>query len=195
MSQLIHKELPVYSFPSKDAFYAWLGMHHTLDQGFWLRYYKKGTDIPSIKHTDAVDVALCWGWIDGLINRYDEQSYLVRFTKRKSKSVWSQVNRANVERLIASGEMQPQGLAHVTAAKSDGRWDAAYAGQSTMDVPDHFKQLLAENPEAETFYANLSKANKYAIAFRIATAVGAEKQNRVMESMLQMLLERRTFHE
>jgi len=124
--QLTHKELPVYSFSNAAEFEKWLSKNHEQNTGFWFRFYKKATNIPTVQMGDAVDIALCWGWIDGLINGYDEQSYLIRFTPRRPKSVWSKINVAKVEKLIAEGRMQPSGLIHVNNAKADGRWDKAY---------------------------------------------------------------------
>jgi uncharacterized protein YdeI (YjbR/CyaY-like superfamily) len=125
----VHKNLPVYSFATIDEFHAWLSQNYVRESAFWLRFYKKASGIPTVQTGEAVDEALCYGWIDGLINRYDEESYLVRFTPRRPKSVWSQVNVAKVEALIASGRMQPSGQAHVDSAKSDGRWAAAYSSK------------------------------------------------------------------
>jgi len=151
MAKLIYKDLEIASFKSKDAFYRWLGKNHEREIGFWLRYYKKGTDVPSVVHTDAVDLALCWGWIDGLINKYDEQSYLVRYTPRRPKSVWSKVNVYKVQKLIESGLMQPQGLAQVEAAKADGRWHASYASQVTIELPKEFVQQINREKETRNF--------------------------------------------
>jgi uncharacterized protein YdeI (YjbR/CyaY-like superfamily) len=128
-SEFTYRDLPIYAFKTAQEFEAWLSKNYSREAGFWLRYYKKATGIPSIQSSEAVDVALCYGWIDGLLNTYDEESYLVRFTQRRPKSVWSQVNVAKVEKLIAEGRMQPSGLAHVDAAKADGRWAAAYSSK------------------------------------------------------------------
>lgn len=124
--QLIHKDLPVHAFATSEEFEEWLSQNYQQPTGFWMRLYKKATKLPTIQMTDAVDSALCYGWIDGLINAYDEQSYVIRFTPRRPKSVWSKINVAKVEKLIAEGRMQPSGLAHVESAKADGRWDKAY---------------------------------------------------------------------
>ena len=126
-----HKDLPVYSFASQQDFDDWLSENCARETGFWLRYYKKATKKPTVHSSEAVDVALCYGWIDGLLNTYDEESYLVRFTPRRPKSVWSKVNVAKVEKLIAEGRMQPSGLVHVDSAKADGRWAAAYSSKKS----------------------------------------------------------------
>lgn len=130
-SEFSHKDLPVYAFQTQQAFWIWLSKNYDRKSGFWLRFYKKATQIPTIQVGEAVDVALCFGWIDGLLNTCDEQSYLVRFTPRRPKSIWSQVNVAKVEKLIAEGQMQPSGKEHVDAAKIDGRWAAAYSSKKT----------------------------------------------------------------
>ena len=193
--RLMHKELPVYSFSDKQSFYAWLAENHRSGSGgFWLRYYKKASQKPTITHDEAVDVAICWGWIDGLLNKYDDESYVVRYTPRRPKSVWSKVNVARVERLIASGEMQPSGLEHVEAAKADGRWDAAYAGQATMQTPQAFMDLLATDPQALTFYESLDKANKYAVDYRLATAIGPERAAHVCQKMFERMQSGQKFH-
>lgn len=131
VSEFMHKELPVYSFETEQDFYDWISKNHEKQKGFWMRYYKKKTNIPGIQVGEAVDVALCFGWIDGLLNTYDDESYLVRFTPRRPKSVWSQINVGKVEKLIAEGRMQPSGLSHVESAKSDGRWAAAYSSKKS----------------------------------------------------------------
>jgi uncharacterized protein YdeI (YjbR/CyaY-like superfamily) len=192
---LWHKELPVYSFTNKHSFYVWLAENYSKSsKGFWLRYYKKASQKPTITHNEAVDVAICWGWIDGLLNKYDDESYVVRYTPRRPKSVWSKVNVARVERLMASGEMQPSGLVHVETAKADGRWDAAYAGQSTMKALQAFKNLLATDAKALAFYQSLNKANRYAIDYRLATAVGPEKQALVRQKMFERMQTGKKYH-
>ncbi len=125
--EFIHKNLPVYAFTNEQEFENWLSVNYALKQGFWLRFYKKATKIPTVQYGESVDTALCYGWIDGLLNSYNEESYLVRFTPRRPKSVWSKVNVAKVEKLIAENRMKPSGLVHIESAKLDGRWAAAYS--------------------------------------------------------------------
>ncbi len=187
MSTSTYKELPVVSFITQEEFYTWLGTHHESQQPFWLRYHKKGTNKPCIAHTDAVDVALCWGWIDGLLNTYDEESYVVRFTPRRKKSVWSKINVEKIERLTTEGRMQPSGLAQVKTAKADGRWDAAYAGQATIELPESFLQKLTADARAKAAYDGLTKAQKYPYAFKLATVVGEEKRQKLEEKLLEDL--------
>ncbi len=194
MSKLIHKDLEVFSFESKADFYNWLGENYAREAGFWLRYFKVNSGKKSIIYNDSVDVALCWGWIDGLKNKYDDESYIVRYTPRRAKSIWSKVNVAKVEKLIAEKLMQPSGLKHIEAAKADGRWDAAYGGQSSTEVPSEFIKLIETDKTAKDFYDSLDKANKYAIAFRIATAVGDAKKGKIMQKMFEMLKNGKAFH-
>lgn len=130
-SKFTHKELPVYSFESKQDFWDWLSDNYQSTTGFWLQFYKKASKIRTVEYVDAIEVALCFGWIDGLLNSYDDTSYLLRFTQRRPKSVWSKVNVAKVEKLISEGRMQPSGLSHVNSAKEDGRWAAAYSSKKT----------------------------------------------------------------
>jgi len=125
-AKLTHKDLPIYSFENEADFWNWLSKNYQQSTSFWLRFYKKESKVPSIHYDEAVDVALCFGWIDGLANKYDEESYLVRYTPRRPKSVWSKINVAKVNKLIDQERMQPSGLAKVDAAKEDGRWKAAY---------------------------------------------------------------------
>ena len=187
MHSLTYKDLPVVSFKTQEAFYEWLGKHNESQKSFWMRYYKKGTNKPCLAHTDAVDVALCWGWIDGLLNTYDEESYVVRFTPRRKKSIWSKINVEKIERLTAEGQMQPSGLAHVEAAKADGRWEAAYAGQATIELPKSFIGKLAKHPKAQAVYDSLTKAQKYPYAFKLATVVGEEKRLKLEDKLLKDL--------
>jgi uncharacterized protein YdeI (YjbR/CyaY-like superfamily) len=191
---LIHKDLPVISFTSEAEFDTWLSQHYTDTTGFWLRYYKKGSNRETIIHDKAVDVALCWGWIDGLSNKYDDISYLVRFTPRRPKSIWSKVNVAKVERLIEAGRMQPSGLVQVEKAKADGRWDLAYQPASKMEVPTDFIELIKQDPETYAFYCSLNKTNLYAIGFRLTTISDPKKRAAKMNQLADMLKRKEKIH-
>jgi uncharacterized protein YdeI (YjbR/CyaY-like superfamily) len=184
---LTHKELPVISFKTAQKFYAWLKVNHTKEQSFWLRFYKKNSGIASLIRDEAVDTALCWGWIDGLINKYDDESYLLRFTPRRPKSIWSKINVAKIEKLTKFGLMQPNGLAQVEKAKADGRWDRAYEPASKMEVPADFIKLIKKDKIAYSFYQTLNKANTYTIAFRLTTIVDGEKRKQKMNQLFDML--------
>ena len=191
---LIHKELPVISFNSAENFYVWLKVNHAKEQGFWLRLYKKNSGVATITRDEAVDTALCWGWIDGLINKYDDESYLLRFTPRRPKSVWSKINVAKIERLTKLGLMQPSGLAQVEKAKTDGRWDKAYGSASEMVVPADFIKMIKKDKIAYSYYQTLNKANTYAIAFRLATVVDAEKRKQKMNQLFEMLKNKKAIY-
>jgi uncharacterized protein YdeI (YjbR/CyaY-like superfamily) len=191
---LIHKELPVIAFKTGTKFYAWLKINHAKKQGFWLRFYKKNSGIVSITPDEAVDTALCWGWIDGLINKYDEESYLLRFTPRRPKSVWSKINVAKIEKLTKLGVMQPSGLEQVEKAKADGRWDKAYEPASKIEMPADFIKLIKKDKTAYLFYQTLNRANIYAIAFRLTTIVDAEKRKQKMKQLFEMLKNKKVMY-
>lgn len=163
-------ELPILAFESATAFERWLAEQIGLSNGLWLRIAKKGSGVASVNYDEALEVALCYGWIDGQKKSFDEQHWLQKFTPRRARSVWSQVNRAKAEALIASGRMQPVGLAEVERAKADGRWEAAYASQRTMEVPADLARALTANPVAQAFFDTLNSANRYAILWRVQTA-------------------------
>ncbi len=178
---------PVIAFANVDAFREWLRAHHSEHAGIWLRYFKKASGQPTIVHLEAVQEALCWGWIDGQARPYDEMSWLVKFTPRGRRSIWSQVNIGHIERLTAAGRMQPAGLAVVEAAKADGRWDAAYASTSNFVMPENFMSALAKKPKALAFFESLTKANRYSIYFRLHTAKRPETRAKRMKDFLAML--------
>jgi uncharacterized protein YdeI (YjbR/CyaY-like superfamily) len=184
---LTHKDLPVLSFPDSHEMYVWLAQNHNQTTGFWLRYYKKGSGIATVVHTNAVDMALCWGWIDGLINKYDDVSYVVRFTPRRAKSIWSKVNVAKVERLIAQDLMQTSGLAHIEAAKADGRWDTAYEPSSKMIVPADFLLELEKDKVAHDFFLILDKTNLYPIGFRLTPIIDPVKRSKKISQIIAQL--------
>jgi uncharacterized protein YdeI (YjbR/CyaY-like superfamily) len=191
---LIHKELPVISFKTAEKFHAWLKVNHAKEQGFWLRFYKKNSGIASIVRDEAVDTALCWGWIDGLINKYDDESYLLRFTPRRPKSIWSKINVAKIEKLTKLGLMQSSGLEQVEKAKADGRWDRAYEPPSKITVPEDFIKLIKKDKMAYSFYLTLNKTNTYAIAFRLATIVNPDKRKQKMTQLFEMLKNKKAIY-
>lgn len=190
---MLPTDLPILSFQNQLEWADWLDKNHTR-KGIWLRLYKKDTSIPSISYPEALESALCYGWIDGQKRRYDEQSYLQRFTQRRPKSVWSKINTQHVERLIREDRMQPPGLAAVEAAKADGRWAAAYDSPSTMKIPDDFLQEIAKNKKAKAFFDTLNKTNLYAIAYRLQTAKKPETVEKRKRVILEMLKKGETFY-
>jgi uncharacterized protein YdeI (YjbR/CyaY-like superfamily) len=167
MSAKSQGDLPVILFEQPKDWAEWLDKHHGNAAGLWLRLAKKASGIQSITYQEALEVALCYGWIDGQKNSYDESSWLQKFTPRGAKSIWSKINREKAEKLIEDGQMKPAGLKAVEAAKQDGRWEAAYDSFSRATVPDDFQAELAKNPEAKAFFETLNRQNRYAILFRI----------------------------
>ncbi len=188
--RLVGKDgLPVVAFETKQAFYEWLLANHDTAKGVWVRYYKKTSGVETIVWEEAVEVALCFGWIDGIANKYDEASYINRLVPRRPRGTWSKKNCATAERLIAEGLMQPTGLAEVTRAKADGRWEAAYDSPKDMKMPQDFLDALEELPAAKAHFSALNKTNRYAIAFSLHTAKKPETRERRMQKLLAMLAE------
>ncbi|MGH9174285.1 MAG: YdeI/OmpD-associated family protein [Vicinamibacterales bacterium] len=188
------QEPPTIAFASREAWAAWLDEHQTDTQGVWLKIAKVATGIESVTHPEALEVALCYGWIDGLRRSFDEQYYLQRFTPRRPRSRWSQVNCGKVMELIETGKMQPAGLREVERAKADGRWEAAYAAQSAATVPADLQAALDANDSARAFFATLDSRNRYAILHRIQGAKRSETRARRIEQFVTMLSEQRKLY-
>ncbi len=184
----------IKTFASQAVFRAWLAAHHADTDGIWLRMYKKGTGVASVTYDQALDVALCYGWIDGQLKSYDDESYIQKFTPRRTRSNWSKRNTEHVARLIKSGEMRAAGLREVEAAKADGRWAAAYDAPSQATLPQDFLRELKKDATAYAYFKTLSKANVYAIAYRLQTAKKPETRERRMKQILLMLSEGKKFH-
>ena len=180
-------DLPTLPFESKKKWSAWLAKQHDKSAGVWLKLSKKDSDIPSVTYEEALDVALCYGWIDGQKKGFDDQYWLQKFVPRGPKSIWSKINTEKAERLIASGEMKPAGLKAIEAAKQDGRWDKAYQGQKTISVPEDFQAALDKNKKAKTFFATLNSVNRYAILFRIHNAKKPETRAKRIQQFVEML--------
>ncbi len=178
MAPVVPDPQRIKSFRSDAAFETWLKTHHAREPELWIKIHKKDSGLPSVTAPQALDVALCWGWIDGLRKAFDSQSFLQRYSPRRPRSVWSQVNRDNVARLTAAGRMTPHGQRQVDAAKADGRWDAAYApirSASRETVPADLRAAIEANPRARKTFATLGRYNLFALAFRIShmkTATG-----------------------
>ena len=181
-------------FKSAKAFETWLKQHHATSAGLWLKIAKRGADEPSVTYPEAVEVALCWGWIDGQKKGLDEQYFLQRFTPRRARSVWSKVNVDKVEALIKEGRMQAPGLAQVEAAKADARWVRAYDGARTSLVPEDLIAALDAAPMAKAFFSTINAANRYAVLWRIQTAVKAETRARRIAQLVEMLARGETVH-
>jgi uncharacterized protein YdeI (YjbR/CyaY-like superfamily) len=186
------KELPILPFAAVRLWEQWLLEHHAQLDGVWIRMAKKASAIASVTHEEALDVALCYGWIDGQRKTDDSRFFLQKFTPRRPKSLWSKRNITKVAGLTAEGRMQPAGLAEVEAAKQDGRWEAAYASSKHMAVPEDFLKALENNKPAQAFFNTLNKSNVYAIAWRLETAKKPETRQRRFNALLA-LLERGAF--
>jgi uncharacterized protein YdeI (YjbR/CyaY-like superfamily) len=186
--------LPIVTFPSREAWAAWLDEHHTDSVGVWLAVPKKGAGEVGVSYAEALEVALCYGWIDGQKGKLDERFWLQRFAPRRPRSIWSRVNRDKALALIARSEMQPAGLREVERAQADGRWEAAYEPPSAMTVPDDLQAALAGNPAAAAFFAALDRTNRYAILHRIQTAKKPETRSRRIETFVAMLAEGKKLH-
>jgi uncharacterized protein YdeI (YjbR/CyaY-like superfamily) len=180
-------ELPVLPFANKKKWSAWLAKQHEKSKGIWLQLAKKDSGIASVTYEEAVEAALCYGWIDGQKKGYDDKFWLQKFTPRGPKSIWSKINTEKVERLIASGEMQPAGLKAVEAARSDGRWDAAYASQRNISVPEDLQAALDQNTKAKASFSTLKSAERYSILFRIQTAKKPETRAKRIQQCIEML--------
>jgi uncharacterized protein YdeI (YjbR/CyaY-like superfamily) len=180
----------IKAFKSEAAFDAWMRRNHSRETEIWLRIYKKGSGTPSVTHAQALDVALCWGWIDGIRKALDEESFLQRYSPRRSRSLWSQVNREHVGRLTGAGRMQPAGQRQVDAARADGRWDAAYApmrSASAATIPDDLRAAIAANPRAEKTFRSLGRQNLFSLAFRTNTMKTPAGRARKIASLVAML--------
>jgi uncharacterized protein YdeI (YjbR/CyaY-like superfamily) len=181
-------------FPSQQAFAQWLAEHHDRSDGVWLRHAKKGAPVPSVTYQEALEVALCFGWIDGQKRSLDATHYLQRWTPRRARSLWSKVNREKVLRYIEEGKMQPSGLAEIERAKRDGRWDAAYDSPSTASVPPELLAAFADHPGAAEFFATLNSQNRYAVVFRVQTAKKLETKLRKAQEYAAMLARHEVLH-
>jgi uncharacterized protein YdeI (YjbR/CyaY-like superfamily) len=186
MAPVIVDPAKVREFASSEAFDTWLAEHHQSADEIWIRIFKKASGKPTITPVEAIDVVLCWGWIDAIRKSWDEQSFVQRYVPRGRKSVWSQINRDNVARLIAEGRMTEHGLRHVDAAKADGRWDAAY--KIGMEAPADLIAAIEASPAARATYLTLSSQNRFALTFRlgnIKTPAGRDKKIRTFVDMLE----------
>jgi len=180
-------ELPILPFASKKKWADWLAKQHDKSTGVWLKLAKKGSEIPSVTYDETVDVALCYGWIDGQKKGLDDKYWLQKFTPRAARSIWSKINTEKAEKLIKSGEMKPAGLKAIEAAKLDGRWEAAYESQKNISVPDDFQAALNKSPKARVFFATLNSVNRYAILFRIHNVKKAETRLRRIQRFVEIL--------
>jgi uncharacterized protein YdeI (YjbR/CyaY-like superfamily) len=190
----IKRDLPVLAFKSQPAWDEWLASRPATAKGLWLKLAKKSSGVASVSKAEAIDTALCHGWIDGQLDSFDDDFWLIRFTQRQSTSKWSEKNRSRALELIAQKLMRPAGLREIDRAKKDGRWDAAYAPQSTAEVPDDLRAVLAVNRKAGRFFEQLDGANRYSILYRIHTAKKSETRAARIATFVAMLAEGKTIH-
>jgi uncharacterized protein YdeI (YjbR/CyaY-like superfamily) len=181
-------------FATQRAFEAWLRKNCATSEGVWLLIAKPGADKATVTYPEAVEVALCYGWIDGQKKALDAQHWLQRFSPRRARSLWSKANRTKVEALIQSGRMQPGGMAEIDRARSDGRWDAAYDGARTAGVPPDLQAALDDRPEARASFSQLDSANRYAVLWRVQTAKRPETRSRRIETLVAMLARGEKIH-
>ena len=190
----VFKELPVLLFSDQQGWQAWLEQNNQGSKGLWLKLAKTSSGKTSLSYAEALEEALCFGWIDGQKQGYDSEYWLQKFTPRGPRSIWSKVNVAKAEILIKSNKMQPEGLAAIESAKKDGRWGAAYDSSSTSTVPEDFQNALNKNPKAKNFFETLNRANVYAFCWRVQTAKKPETRKARIEKFLEMLNKGETLH-
>jgi len=188
-------DLPVKLFKSQDAWAKWLETNHAKSPGIWMRIAKKDGGLTSVNYADALDVALCHGWIDGQKRPLDEASWLQRFTPRGARSMWSTINKGKAKTLIESGRMRPSGMAAIESAKADGRWDAAYGPSSTAEVPPELRAALDRSPKAKAFFETLRGANRYALIYRVHTAKKPETKAKRVADFIARLERGETIHQ
>jgi uncharacterized protein YdeI (YjbR/CyaY-like superfamily) len=184
----------VHEFADSDAFYAWLSKHHDAEREVWIKMHKKGSGLASIDAKQAIDVVLCWGWIDAVRKGFDDRSFLQRYTPRGAKSIWSKINIDNVARLIEEGRMTEHGLAQVEAAKADGRWANAYGGSKDMTIPPDLQAAIDANPKAKAMLPKLSAQNRFALAFRVHNLKTEAGRKKRIEAFVEMLARGETPH-
>ncbi len=187
-------EPEIKSFSSSEEFRAWLFKHAELNEGIWLKLFKKSSGKNTFSHKEALDEALCFGWIDGQGKKYDEESWIIKFTPRRAKSIWSKRNKEHIERLVKEKRMTHHGMREVDKAKKDGRWEAAYDSPKNMEVPIDFLTDLKKDKEAYKFFKTLNRSNVYAIAWRLQTAKKAETRAARLEKLLAMMSRQEKLH-
>jgi uncharacterized protein YdeI (YjbR/CyaY-like superfamily) len=196
MAPIVPDKKKIKSFRTEAAFEAWLAAKHARETEVWLRIYKKDSGVPTVTNAQALDVALCWGWIDGIRKAFDEDSYLQRYTPRRARSIWSQINKGNVARLTSAGRMTPHGQRQIDAAKADGRWDAAYApisSATTASVPDDLRSAIEANPRARKTFRTLGRMNLFRLAFRTNNMKTPAGRARKIAALVAMLARGETF--
>ncbi|MBS1486169.1 MAG: YdeI/OmpD-associated family protein [Bacteroidetes bacterium] len=186
--------MQVVSFVSSKEWRKWLAMNYAKTNGVWLRFFKKDSGEKTVTYPEALEEALCYGWIDGQANKYDVKSYIQKFTPRRPRSIWSKRNAEKAERLIQEGKMKKAGMQQIELAKADGRWQRAYDSSKNMKVPEDFLKQLSKNKKAKTFFDGLNKANLFAIVWRLQTAKKPETREKRLKKILVMMREGKKFH-
>jgi uncharacterized protein YdeI (YjbR/CyaY-like superfamily) len=190
MAPIIPDPTKIKTFRTEAAFAAWMKVNHAREREIWLKIHKKSSGLPTVTLAQALDVVLCWGWIDGIRKSFDERSFLQRYTPRQARSIWSQIHRDHVARLTAAGRMTPQGLRQVDAAMADGRWDAAYApirSASRATIPPDLRAAIRANPRASRTFRTLSRQNLFALTFRINNMKTPAGRARKIAALVAML--------
>jgi uncharacterized protein YdeI (YjbR/CyaY-like superfamily) len=187
-------DLPVKPFSTRATFERWLAKHHASSPGIWIKIAKRDSGIRSVTHAEALELALCYGWIDGQRQRLDDEYFLQRFTPRRARSIWSKINREKALALIEAGAMQPAGLREVERAQADGRWEAAYASQRNAEIPEELERRLRTNARARAFFESLDSRNRYAFVHRLLTAKKPDTRERRAEQFFEMLKKRETIY-
>lgn len=194
MATVVVDPSKVHEFADAQAFHTWLGRHHDQETEVWIKIHKVGSGLPSITPKEAIDVVLCWGWIDAIRKGLDETSYLQRYTLRGKKSVWSKINVDNVARLVKEKRMTPHGLAHVKAAQADGRWDRAYGSGKDLKIPDALQAAIDADPKARKMLATLTEQNRFALAFRVHNLKTEAGRKKKIEAFVAMLARGETIY-
>lgn len=187
-------DLPVLAFADAAEWESWLARQPATSNGLWLKFAKKASGVPTVSKPEAIDAALCHGWIDGQLKPFDENYWLIRFTPRRPKGKWSAINCRRAEALIEEGRMRPAGLAVIERAKADGRWEMAYESQGNITVPDDLQRALDDNESANALFGTLDSANRYSVLYRVRTAAKPETRARVIERLVAMLARGETIH-
>lgn len=190
----IKKYQPVLFFKTQKEWEEWLSKNYTHQEGVWIKFFKKGSNIPTVTYDEALDEALCYGWIDGQVKSLDEKSYLQKFTPRRKRSMWSKRNTEHIARLSKLGKMKPSGLTEVESAKKDGRWQRAYESAKNMPIPEDFLKELSKNKKANEFFKTLNKTNTYAIAWQLHDAKRPETRERRMKKFIEMMSKGEKFY-
>ena len=189
-----NKNLEQISFETQNEFKKWIEINHDKTEGIWLKFFKKDSGLATVTHDEALDEALCYGWIDGQLKKCDDKSWLQKFTPRRSKSNWSKRNADRAVELIKLKRMKPAGLKEIENAKSDGRWEKAYESPKDMTIPEDFLKRLSKDKKSQKFFETLNRANKYAISWRLQTAKKPETREKRMINILDMLSKEEKFH-